>query len=577
MNKTICLVAICKDEENCILDMLNSVYKFINYWIISDTGSSDKTCEIIEDFFREKKIPGELFHDKWVNMGFNKTQALERAYGLCDYILHLDADDVCVGKLDMRIFDTNKDCYYFQAERGEITYKASLFFNGKHRWKICGAAHTILRNLDKDEFSIDMIDNNDFYLLSRDIGNRSTDVNKYLKDAELLKNQFFETLIDDEDNLNTRSVFYAAQSYMDCGKFSDALMWYNLFKKLKNTWLEELYESHIRSAKCMMMLKYDIKKIETEIKSAISLEPERAEPYFSFGKYLNDNKKCDLAYKYLKEAKSKNLNEVKSKYILFINEKQYGKWINDEFSVACFWTQRYQEGLNLLNEIIDDSSFTEHKDRLEQNKMYFLSKMNTFSRTDIINYIIEKINAERYLEIGVENGNNFESVFCKYKLGVDPDPSSKALLIQTSNYFFAHNKVKFDVIFIDGLHIKEQVLLDISNSLDSLNDGGVIVCHDINPEHEWLQRRERTNEQIEWTGDCWRAFVELRKTRRDLEMFVVDTDYGCGIIKRGTQQTIDYPSDIDYEYFDKHRKRLLNLKSVDEFKMMFQKNSTQVR
>ena len=48
-------------------------------------------------------------------------------------------------------------------------------------------------------------------------------------------------------------------------------------------------------------------------------------------------------------------------------------------------------------------------------------------------------------------------------------------------------------------------------------------------------------------------------------MFVVDTDFGVGIIKRGTQQTVSIPLELNYQYLESNRKTLLNLISVQEF------------
>ena len=68
--------------------------------------------------------------------------------------------------------------------------------------------------------------------------------------------------------------------------------------------------------------------------------------------------------------------EVLKKYRLFVDVFVYGKYVNDELSVACYWTNRGNEGFKLLNEIIDDSDqhFIEHKDRFEMNKKHFTNK-----------------------------------------------------------------------------------------------------------------------------------------------------------------------------------------------------------
>ena len=55
---TICFASMCKNEEHCIQETLESVYKYIDTWVVCDTGSTDRTCEIVTNFFKEKNIPG---------------------------------------------------------------------------------------------------------------------------------------------------------------------------------------------------------------------------------------------------------------------------------------------------------------------------------------------------------------------------------------------------------------------------------------------------------------------------------------------------------------------------------------
>jgi tetratricopeptide (TPR) repeat protein len=184
-------------------------------------------------------------------------------------------------------------------------------------------------------------------------------------------------------------------------------------------------------------------------------------------------------------------------------------------------------------------------------------------RTTLINHIARKIRAKSYLEIGVWNGANFQQISCRNKIGVDPDPESPATLKITSDDFFEQNKETFDIIFIDGLHHADQVEKDIINSLKVLNEGGFIVCHDMNP-----QKKEHQVVPFNggvWNGDCWRAFVKLRQERSDLVMFTVDTDHGCSVIKKGHQELLKIEEEITYENFDKNRKKWLNLISVTEF------------
>lgn len=192
-------------------------------------------------------------------------------------------------------------------------------------------------------------------------------------------------------------------------------------------------------------------------------------------------------------------------------------------------------------------------------------------RHDIIQTLINKINAKDYLEVGISNGETYKRINCENKVGVDPEPLAKAKYTLTSDEFFKQNKQTFDVIFLDGLHHSEQLEKDINNSLKILNEGGYIVCHDLNPIEESHQIRPYVTGL--WNGDVWKTFTNFRSKRSDLRMFTIDTDHGCGIITEGTQETIGVDKKgLTFHNFDVHRKEWLNLISTEEFQQEFGKN-----
>lgn len=183
------------------------------------------------------------------------------------------------------------------------------------------------------------------------------------------------------------------------------------------------------------------------------------------------------------------------------------------------------------------------------------------TRTEIINELIESHGYKWYLEIGVQDREaNFNKIKCAEKYCIDPDPHAKADYVGTSDQWFRDSlkNAVFDIIFIDGLHHAIQFYKDILNSLDCLKTGGTIVCHDINPAS--LESQTVPRMQGEWNGDCWMAWVWLRATRSDLFMYVIDTDYGCGIITRGKQTPIIIDCNITYENLLKNKQHWLNLR-----------------
>jgi len=157
----------------------------------------------------------------------------------------------------------------------------------------------------------------------------------------------------------------------------------------------------------------------------------------------------------------------------------------------------------------------------------------------------------------------------------------------TSDDFFKINKQKFDIIFIDGMHEFHFVYRDIINSLDILNENGVIVLHDCNPENEVIQMVPETKDGIwtnqewvdfaenwrklsvdgNWSGDCWKAIVKFRSLHNNFKTFVIDTDFGVGIITKSTKsvEPLILNEELTYKNLEKNRKEWLNLFSIDDF------------
>ena len=372
-----CFATMCKNEEHCIKDTLESVYRYIDYWVVCDTGSTDRTKEIVREFFAEKGIPGELVEHEWVGFDHNKSLMMEAAYGKSDYVIHLDADDWLMGDFSFTEEDAGSDLYFMKVKRGSSEWKAYIIFNNRLRWKFCGVAHTILNCLDKDQTIVADISDREAYVSGEERGSRMFDPKKYFIDAEKLKRQFFDTLLDDPYNLNRRSAFYTAQSYMDCGMFHESIKWNRLYLNLQNTWDEERFEAQMRVALCMINLKYSTQIIIDEMEKAIEIFPDRVEPIYHLGKYLVGAGEHEKAYNYLLKGTKLEFSAVKDKYILFLNENCYGNNLYDDLSVACFWTGRYQEGLNYLNQILDLPAFAHTSERLLLNVQHFKDRMES--------------------------------------------------------------------------------------------------------------------------------------------------------------------------------------------------------
>ena len=211
------------------------------------------------------------------------------------------------------------------------------------------------------------------------------------------------------------------------------------------------------------------------------------------------------------------------------------------------------------------------------------------NRFDIINRLIEKNNYSSYLEVGVSNPDDcFNRIKVEDKVGVDPYPTKGQPNIYetTSDLFFSVCEKPIDIIFVDGLHLEGQVIKDIENSLKLLTEGGSIVVHDCNPTTKevatevapwWAKAQQRrvyqpiVSEEMEeelghtWYGTSWKGFVYFRMHRDDLKMLTIDTDCGCGIIQRGSQERYPIVDNLQWEDLEGDRKKMLNLMSVEDW------------
>jgi len=215
------------------------------------------------------------------------------------------------------------------------------------------------------------------------------------------------------------------------------------------------------------------------------------------------------------------------------------------------------------------------------------------NRTEIIQRVLDHTGHRNYLEIGVETGRNFFRVRAARKVAVDPHfkfslrDKVKWSLKNPSNFLASYREVTSDryfqedegfrpgVVFIDGLHTYGQALQDVYNALQRLEEGGVILMHDCNPPHEAAAYPAGSCEEAvaarppgwtgEWCGDVWKAVCHLRAAHDDLEVFVLDCDYGVGVVTRGHPENrpdlaVDEIPRLTYRDLETDRDALLNLK-----------------
>ena len=311
MRSTICLTMIVKNESNVITRTLERVAPLIDYWVICDTGSTDNTCETIEAFFADKKIPGKIYHDAWKDFAHNRTLAFRRSRSCADYSWVLDADDILRGTLTFPSPMT-KDAYSLHYGGVDaLQFRRPQIFNNRWEWVYIGVVHEQVVRADGQPLEYDHIEG-DYHLDYMDsrihlTNHRAKNPLKYLRDAQTMERQ-----LEKEKNkfMYWRYVFYIAQSYFDYGDFEKAFEYYK--KHLENTKNEETYFAHLYAALCLEKIDKNVHKeamIEYLFKGHL-LQPKLAECLFQIALIHANDFEFEKAYSTLllcKDCKIANI------------------------------------------------------------------------------------------------------------------------------------------------------------------------------------------------------------------------------------------------------------------------------
>jgi hypothetical protein len=168
-----------------------------------------------------------------------------------------------------------------------------------------------------------------------------------------------------------------------------------------------------------------------------------------------------------------------------------------------------------------------------------------------VNALAARIGARRYLEIGVQRGHTFRTVGIAERVGVDPRflfdtdavaDAATTLHAMPSDTFFATvaGTRPFDIVFIDGLHVFEQVVRDLTNTIAWTDWHSAILIDDTVPNDVYSAhprqaeavrlRREAGGKGAAWHGDVYKlAFL--------IHDFFPSLDYRT-IVGPGNPQTL---------------------------------------
>lgn len=371
---TITLIMIVKNESKIIERCLNSVKDFIDYVVISDTGSTDNTPEIIESYLSRNNIKGAVYRDQWKNFGYNRTKSLTNGQDWLDkrqidktknYFITIDADMILVLNNFNKKQLLEKQSWSLLQMNNSIKYYNMRLFRSDLHYKCLGVTHEYWGcdgNPSEGKFEGMYID---------DRGDGGCKSDKFTRDIELLTKGL------EEEPSNHRYYFYLAQSYGDSGDFENAIKWYK--KRVEaGGWFEEVFISYKRIGELYMELKQEENAVFYWLKAYEHI-PQRSETLYKLANHYRNKSNNNTSIMFIKQGLS---IPYPNDLVLFLEYQVYEHKFIEELGIVGYYVNKKHEGLLACQYLLLTKEIPEGVRNNASNNLYFyLNKLSEKNRS----------------------------------------------------------------------------------------------------------------------------------------------------------------------------------------------------
>lgn len=378
-NPTIGLLMMVKNEEKRLHVSLNSIIGQVDALIFYDTGSTDKTIEIIENFAEKHKINLYLKKGTFVDFSTSRNVSLEFADTVdVHYLLLLDCNDELQGGEHLKNMCKNfldKDnngflvCQQWWCGQMDKYYNIRLV-KARCGWRYRGSVHEWMKDTlsSTDQPRNPVVRVQDNIVLYQD---RTKDDDKtgkrFKRDRELLLKDH------NEDPKEPRTIFYLAQTCQCLGLHDEALYYSKLRLELQG-FVEERFHSYVRCGQSSMNLGHDWNDCMKWFVRCYE-EFQRAEPLVKIADYyrhkavgmIKEGKNAQniwrTAYMYIHEACQLLYPEH---CILFVDKGIYEYYRWHLMGIIAIYVGKFEEGKEACNKALAQNIDKETNEKILQ-------------------------------------------------------------------------------------------------------------------------------------------------------------------------------------------------------------------
>lgn len=381
----IAVLMMVKNEHKRLNVSLESVKDFADSLVIFDTGSTDDTVQICENFSKKYNIPLRLKEGDFVNFSTSRNVSLDFADSFedVDYLLLMDTNDELKGGKELRKFaedhiDNNSSGFLLAQEwwSGSLdTYYNTRFIKAHKEWRYIGSVHEYMKtkNLEYEKHPIIRIP-----LTSSLYQDRTQDDDKtskrFERDRELLLADY------ERDPTEPRTVFYLAQTYSCLNDIENAYKYYALRVPLEGFW-EERFQAMLKCGDLSEKLKYEWYNSMTWYIKSFE-HTARVEPLLKIADHYRVEKNWILAFTFIDLA-------CKLTYpdhcILFVDKLayEYKRW--HLMGIIGFYAQQYKEGKIGCLKAIENGKKCNINTNLDMKNLDFYDKKEKELNTNFLN------------------------------------------------------------------------------------------------------------------------------------------------------------------------------------------------
>jgi ADP-heptose:LPS heptosyltransferase/glycosyltransferase involved in cell wall biosynthesis len=271
---TLSVCMIVKNEEKNITDCLESIKGVADEIVIVDTGSVDKTKEVVA------RYTDKIFDFKWVD-DFSAARNFSLSKATCDYILWADADDIFENPQEIiKELKEGLDVYNFNVLYGNEIFCHARMFRNFRSIRFSGRVH---------EYPI--IDNSTFKKVTG-VNVRHKTEKHFTEDRSERNCRILRKEIEDNPH-NARALFYYGNSLKELGRYDEAAEQYRKYLGV-STWIDERWMAQKYIGQ-MLEAQNKYPEAIAEFTKALEMDGRWAENQYYIGEcyfFLNDYQKC---------------------------------------------------------------------------------------------------------------------------------------------------------------------------------------------------------------------------------------------------------------------------------------------